>query len=130
MTDTNRPESTPDDDHRLSHIDVCLLFGIDNLGPDVASLTAVRAHLHRQAGIIRTLAALGAALRRMEQHGWLSSRPGRPTPVRGGRAPILYTLTPQGRAVRDDYIAGLDALRAGTAYAYVANPGAHTVTCH
>lgn len=122
MTDTDQPKSAPDDDHRPSHIDVCLLYGIENLGPNAASLTAVRAHLHRQAGIIRTLAALGAALRRMEQRGWLSSRPGRPTPVRGGRAPVLYTLTLKGRAVRSDYIAGMDALRVGTRYAYVVHP--------
>lgn len=116
MPEADNPNAEPF--ARLGHLDVCVLMSVAILGPDVASGTTVRNHLAGIAELPRTHGAIQAGMRRMEGHGWLETRLGPPRAVRGGRSHILYRVTPTGMRVLKDYLAGMDALREGTEFAY------------
>lgn len=61
----------------------------------VAIKEEIETRLERQVSV----GALQAALRRMEDKGFLDSRMGETSPVRGGKRKRYFTVTPYGRQV-------------------------------
>ena len=62
----------------------------------------IAAEIEKTGGRHVVVAAVYAALDRLEQNGMVSSTIGEPTPERGGRAKRFFQVTPQGvRAVKE-----------------------------
>jgi DNA-binding PadR family transcriptional regulator len=81
----------------LNHVEVLTLVAIARLAEAAYGVT-IREEIGRSAGRDVSMAAVYAALDRLEGHGltraWLSE----PRPERGGRARRHYQLTATGRA--------------------------------
>jgi DNA-binding PadR family transcriptional regulator len=75
---------------------------------DQAYGVAIRSEIEKCTGQSVTPGALYTTLDRLAEKGWLASRVGDPTPVRGGRAKRFYTVTAPGVAAVK---ASHDALR-------------------
>lgn len=63
---------------------------------DTAYAVTIRAELGRQTSRAPARGALYTALDRLESKGYLSSRMGSPTAIRGGRPKRFYRVTPTG----------------------------------
>jgi DNA-binding PadR family transcriptional regulator len=63
---------------------------------DHAYGVAIRSEIERCGGQSVTPGALYTTLDRLSEKGWLASRVGDPTPIRGGRAKRYYTVTAPG----------------------------------
>ncbi len=87
----------------LGEFEQVLLFALVALGEDAHGI-AIRELVERETGRGRSPGAVHIALERLERRGFVSSRLGDPTPVRGGRRKRLYALTPAGaRALKSSY---------------------------
>lgn len=90
----------------IPDLEAASLAAIAQLAPEAYGVT-IRARVGELlGGRAPSIGAVHLALRRMERRGWLRARAGEPTPVRGGRAKRLFTLTAAGakaleRASRD-----------------------------
>jgi PadR family transcriptional regulator, regulatory protein PadR len=84
-----------------------ILFAVVRLSTDATAVT-IRQEIEARTGRAISSGALYTALDRLETRGFLTSRLGEPTAVRGGKRKRLYTLEPMGaRALTRTY----DALR-------------------
>lgn len=70
---------------------------------------AIEARTQRQV----SRAAVFITLERLERKGFVSSRYGDPTPVRGGRAKRFFRATPQGLAVAKEALHLMQSMTAG-----------------
>ncbi|HSC27610.1 MAG TPA: helix-turn-helix transcriptional regulator [Vicinamibacterales bacterium] len=82
----------------LSQSEVLILVAIARLGDEAYGVT-IRQELHDCTGRDVSMAAVYAALDRLERRGLARARLSEPLPERGGRARRLYALTPAGRAI-------------------------------
>ena len=84
-----------------------ILFAVLRLGAEASAVT-IRQEIEARTGRSISSGALYTALDRLETRGFLASRLGEPTAVRGGKRKRLYTLEASGaRALTRSY----DALR-------------------
>jgi PadR family transcriptional regulator, regulatory protein PadR len=80
-----------------------ILFAVIRLEADASAVT-VRQAIESRTGRAISSGALYTALDRLEARGFLTSRLGEPTPVRGGKRRRLYMLEPSGaRALTRSY---------------------------
>jgi DNA-binding PadR family transcriptional regulator len=80
----------------LRDLDAAALAAVAQLAPEAYGV-AIRARVGELlGGKPPSIGWTHLALRRMERNGLLRARLGDPTPVRGGRAKRLYTLTAAG----------------------------------
>jgi PadR family transcriptional regulator, regulatory protein PadR len=80
-----------------------VLFAIIRLEADASAVT-VRQAIESRTGRAISSGALYTALDRLEARGFVSSRLGEPSPVRGGKRKRLYTIEPAGaRALTRSY---------------------------
>ena len=87
----------------LGEFEQVLLFALVALG-DEAHGNAVRAFVEEETGRARSPGSIHLTLERLERRGFVTSRLGDPTPVRGGRRKRFYALTPAGaRALKASY---------------------------
>ena len=64
---------------------------------DEAYGVAIKLDIESRAGRIPSIGALHSALHRLEEKGFIKSREGGSTQVRGGRRKRFYTITAHGR---------------------------------
>ncbi len=84
-----------------SHFTTSVLLAIRELDNN-ASTVAIRNGIEARTGRAVARGALYTTLARLEDKGWLRSRMGESTPVRGGKRKRYYRLTPAGvRALAD-----------------------------
>ncbi len=96
----------------LTDFELMILLAILRVGEDAYGVPIAR-EIETTAKRNVVLAAVYAALARLEERGLISSRQGAPTPERGGRAKRFFAVTGQGRrAVRETHRA-LTALWSG-----------------
>ena len=96
----------------LTDFELMILLAILRVGEDAYGVPIAR-EIETTAKRNVVLAAVYAALARLEERGLISSRQGAPTPARGGRAKRFFAVTGQGRrAVRETHRA-LTALWSG-----------------
>jgi PadR family transcriptional regulator PadR len=76
---------------------------------------AVQREIAERAGRDVALGAVYSTLTRLEQKGYLGSRLGDPTPVRGGRRKKLYVVLPAGRLALREAMNALRSLSQGLA---------------
>jgi len=79
----------------LGEFEQILLFALVGLGNE-AHGGAVRELVENETGRRRSPGAIHITLERLERRGFVTSRLGEPSPVRGGRRRRIYTLTPLG----------------------------------
>ena len=82
-------------DH-LGEFEQLVMLALLRLGEDGYGVT-VHKELAERAGRDVAMGALYTTFDRLEKKGFISSRLGEPTPVRGGRRKKLYRLEPEGR---------------------------------
>ena len=80
----------------LSRADEILMLAILRLKDDASGVTIVR-EVQKRTGKDIKLGALWVSLDILAKRGLIEKRLGDPTPKRGGRSKIYYTLTPDGR---------------------------------
>lgn len=89
-------------DSPLSPLEQWVLLSLVRLGPEEAYGVPVRSEIRERTGWEPSLAAVYAALARLEEAGLVASRVSEPLPQRGGRARKYFLLLPRGaRAVLD-----------------------------
>jgi DNA-binding PadR family transcriptional regulator len=84
----------------LGGFEKLLLLAVLRLGEDAYG-AAIFEELEQRTARGVAPGAVYVTMRRLEKKGLVRSRPGEPTPERGGRAKKIYSLSPEG----------LDALR-------------------
>lgn len=82
-----------------SQLEQWVLLALARLGPGEAYGVPVRDEIRERTGWEPSLAAVYAALARMEDRGWVASRTSEPLPQRGGRSRKHFHLLPQGAEV-------------------------------
>lgn len=96
----------------LGEFEHLMLLAIARLGEDAHGVT-VREMLWTRAKRRVSYGAIYSAVRRLEDKGLLKSALGDPSPVRGGRARKLLTLTPRGKAAVKDATAAIGRMAEG-----------------
>jgi len=81
-------------DH-LGELEQVLLFALVRLGADAYG-ASIRREIEQQTGRSLSPGAIYTAMDRLELRGFVTSRLGEATPVRGGRRKKLYRLEPAG----------------------------------
>ena len=107
--------------HLLTDFELMILLATLRVG-DRAYGVPIATEIGRTGGRHVVVAAVYAALDRLERNGLVSSSIGEPTPERGGRAKRFFQVTPQGmRAVKETQRAlialwkGIPELKGGNA---------------
>ena len=93
----------------LTDFELMILLAILRVGDDAYGVRIAR-EVEETAGRSAQIAAIYAALDRMESRGLVGSALGEPTPERGGRAKRLFHVTPQGLEQTKDTQQALTAL--------------------
>jgi DNA-binding PadR family transcriptional regulator len=85
----------------LTDFELMILLATLRVG-DAAYGVPIAAEIERTGGRRVVVAAVYAALDRLERNGLVSSTIGEPTPERGGRAKRFFQVTPRGvKAVKE-----------------------------
>jgi PadR family transcriptional regulator PadR len=80
----------------IHDLDAATLAAVAQLAPEAYGV-AIRERVGELfGGKPPSMGTVHLVLRRMERSGFLRARAGEPTPIRGGRAKRLFTLTPAG----------------------------------
>jgi len=80
----------------LGEFEELVLLTIGSLKDDAYGVS-IKLDIESRAGRIPSIGALHSALSRLEDKGFIKSRAGGPTQVRGGRRKRFYTITAPGR---------------------------------
>ena len=86
---------TMDEFNSLGEFEHLLMLAVVRLEQQAYGVT-IRTILEERAGRGVSLGAVYSTLRRLERKGYVATRRGDPTPVRGGRARKYFTLTKAG----------------------------------
>src|ERR1700730_6656239 len=97
----------------LSALEQQVLLAILRRHPNAYGVS-IRDEIKQETATEISFGSIYAVLDRLEQRGFVSSREGAATAVRGGRKKLLFTITGSGQSALDHAIKALDALRAGT----------------
>ncbi len=84
-------------DHAINEMEQLILLALVRLGDDAYGVT-VREEIEARAGRAVSIAAVYAALDRLEKRGFVESWVSAPTSVRGGRAKKHFRVTAEGAA--------------------------------
>lgn len=101
-------ESVP----RLGSTDLQVALAILRQAPNAYGVSVCE-EIERRTGNAPSVGAVYAALERLEDQNLIVSRKGDPTPERGGRSKLYFTLTPTGAAAIEESLNGIDAMRRG-----------------
>ena len=96
----------------LSNLEQMTMLAILRLHPDAYGIS-IQDELRERTGRAPSIGSIYAALDRLERKGLVEGRRGEPTPERGGRAKLHFTLTAGGSATLEQSMRALDSLRSG-----------------
>jgi PadR family transcriptional regulator, regulatory protein PadR len=74
---------------------------------------AIQDHIRRRANREPSIGSIYAAFGRLQGKGYVTTRPGEPTPERGGRRKLYVTLTASGQAALQESLRTLSSLKRG-----------------
>jgi DNA-binding PadR family transcriptional regulator len=80
----------------IPDLEAATLAAVAQLAPEAYGVSIRARAGELLGGRAPSIGAVHLALRRIEGRGWVRARSGEPTPVRGGRAKRLFTLTASG----------------------------------
>jgi DNA-binding PadR family transcriptional regulator len=89
-----------------------ILMAIVALHPNAYGIS-IQEHIARRAGYEPSIGSIYAALGRLEAKGFITSRPGEPTPARGGRRKLYVTVTAAGQATLQESLKAISSLQRG-----------------
>ncbi len=101
----------------LGELEQLVLLALLRLGDEAYGI-AVQREIESTGGRAVTLGAIYSTLIRLEEKGFVASRTGEPSPVRGGRRKKLYDVQPPGREALRDALGALRALSQGLSPAF------------
>lgn len=93
----------------LSDLEALALAALIRLGPDAYGV-AVHEDIAERTGRAVSIGSLYKALRRLEEHGLITTRVGEPSAVRGGRAKKHLSIEPAGRAALTPEVRSLERM--------------------
>lgn len=96
----------------LRELEQAVLLLVMVLSPE-AHPRAIRDELERRTGRVSSPAAIFITLERLESKGFVTSRFGDPTPIRGGRAKRLFRATAMGKRAALKSVQDVRALTLG-----------------
>ena len=96
----------------LRDFELVVLLAVLGLGDD-AYPVSIRDAIEERTGRNVSRPAVFITLERLERHGFVTSRYGDPTPVRGGRAKRFFRATPAGVAAAKDALHLMRLMAAG-----------------
>jgi DNA-binding PadR family transcriptional regulator len=96
----------------LRDLELLVMLAVLGLADEAYPLT-IRDAIKERTGRSVARASVFITLERLERKGFLKSRYGDPTPVRGGRAKRFFRATPRGVAVARASIQVVTAMTAG-----------------
>lgn len=96
----------------LGALDQQVMMAIMRLHPRAYGVS-IKDFLHNRAGLTYSVGAIYAALDRLEDNGYVTSKQGEPTPERGGRAKLYFTLTASGQMSLQQSLKAFASLRRG-----------------
>ena len=96
----------------LGELEQLVLLALLRLGDEGYGI-AVQREIESKAGRAVTFGAIYSTLVRLEEKGFVGSRVGAPSPVRGGRRKKLYDVQPAGRDALGEALGALRALSHG-----------------
>ncbi len=73
--------------------------------------------IEERTGREYSVGAIYASLDRLEDRGYVASKPGEPTAERGGRAKLYFKLTSPGQAALQRSLRAIDSMRRGVRWA-------------
>ena len=82
-------------DYKLGEFEEIVLLTVGMLHPDAYGV-AIKDKIEEQAKRSVSVGALQSALRRMEQKGYLASKPGESNAQRGGKPKLFFSITAYG----------------------------------
>ena len=82
-------------DYKLGEFEEIVLLTVGMLHKEAYGI-AIKDKIESQAKRSVSVGALQSALRRMEQKGYLSSQPGEPNALRGGKPKLFFSITAYG----------------------------------
>jgi DNA-binding PadR family transcriptional regulator len=94
----------------LSTLEQQMMLAISKLMPNAYGVV-ISDHIERVTGRSYSIGAVYAALDRLEGRGFLASRQGEATSVRGGRRKLYFDLTARGQHALKQSLAIIDKLR-------------------
>ncbi len=86
----------------LTRKEEMVMLAVLNLGKN-AYLVAITDYLSRITGKEIGITSIHLPLSRLEQLGWITAAMGEATAVRGGRRKKIYSITPDGFLVLEDF---------------------------
>jgi DNA-binding PadR family transcriptional regulator len=96
----------------LRDLELLVMLAVLGLSDEAYPLT-IRDAIEERTGRAVARAAVFITLERLERKGFLKSRYGDPTPVRGGRAKRFFKATPRGVAIARESVEVVTAMTAG-----------------
>jgi PadR family transcriptional regulator, regulatory protein PadR len=104
-----RPSSCAPPLREFELVVLLAVLGLRDQGYPVSIRDAIEARTGRQV----SRAAVFITLERLERNGFVTSRYGDPTPVRGGRAKRFFEATPEGIAAAKNSLHLMQSMVAG-----------------
>ena len=80
---------------QLGEFEQMVLLAVLHL-EDAAYGAPIQEEIEQRAGLLRTISSIYVTLVRLQDKGLVTSELGDPTPVRGGKAKRIFTVTPAG----------------------------------
>ncbi len=96
----------------LSALEQQVMLAMLRLHPSAYGIT-IREHIAEKTRKAPSLGSIYSVLDRLEAKGYSTSRLGEPTPERGGRAKIYFTLTASGESTLRRSLDALRSLQSG-----------------
>jgi DNA-binding PadR family transcriptional regulator len=102
----------------IGQLEQFLMLAILRLQPTAYGVS-LQQELKLRTGREYSVGAIYAALDKLERKGFVKSKEGEPTPERGGRAKLFFSLTAPGQAALQASLKAIDDLRSDTKLAPV-----------
>ena len=96
----------------ISTLEQEVLFAALALHPNGYGIS-IQDHIKQRAGRDRSIASIYAALGRLEEKGYVTTRPGEVTHERGGRRKLYVTITAKGQAALQESVRAIWSLKRG-----------------
>lgn len=96
----------------LSMLELQVLSACMSLHPNAYGVS-IQDFIERRTGSEPSFGSVYASLDRLEEKGYVKSHQGEPTPERGGRRKLYFTVTAPGVRAREQSLQGIKALGRG-----------------
>jgi PadR family transcriptional regulator, regulatory protein PadR len=97
---------------QMTTVDQEVLLAALALHPNAYGVS-IQEHIRKRADRERSIASIYTALTRLEERGYITTKPGEVTNERGGRRKLYVTVTAKGQAALKESVRAILSLRRG-----------------